>query len=76
MENENTGIDPLLPRERVCAALALGPTSVAKLVRTGYLAAPVQIQGTRRVGWRTSDICRYLDGLPPVAVRPMPRVSA
>jgi predicted DNA-binding transcriptional regulator AlpA len=69
-------LDPLLCRERVCAALSLGPTSVGKLVRTGHLAPPVQIRGTRRVGWRASDVSRYLDGLPPVEVRPMPGSAA
>lgn len=72
MENEESRLDPLLTRERVCAALSLGPTSVGKLVRTGHLAAPVRIRGTRRVGWRTSDVSRFLAGLPPVVVRPMP----
>jgi predicted DNA-binding transcriptional regulator AlpA len=69
-------LDPLLCRERVCATLDIGPTSVGKLVRTGHLAPPVQIKGTRRVGWRMSDISRYLDGLPPVKVRPMPGAAA
>lgn len=76
MENQNEVIDPLLSRKRVCSALDIGPTSVGKLVRTGHLAPPVQIKGTRRVGWRTSDVSRYLDGLPPVKVRPMPGQGA
>lgn len=72
---ENT-IDHLLTRPQVEAALSLGTSSVYKLVRTGQLAHQVKLKGTRRVGWRTSDVVRYLDGLPPVELRPMPGSAA
>lgn len=69
-------IDPLLSRAQVCAALSVKDTSVYKLVRLGKLAEQRQIEGTSRVGWRQSDVKRYLDGLPPVKLRPMPGSAA
>lgn len=75
MVAENT-IDHLLTRDQVEAALSLKTSSVYKLVRTGLLARQVKLNGTRRVGWRTSDVIRYLDGLPPVELRPMPGGAA
>lgn len=69
-------IDHLLTREQVEAALSLKTSSIYKLVRSRQLAPQVKLKGTRRVGWRTSDVIRYLDGLPPVELRAMPGSAA
>lgn len=72
VDQAQPGLDPLMPLPGVRAVTGLGTTSVYKLVRTGQLAPQRKIKGTGRVGWRTSDVKRYLDGLPPVELRPMP----
>lgn len=68
-------LDPLLPVAQVRSALSVGTTTVYKLVKTGELAKARKIRGTRRVGWKRSDVRRYLDGLPPVDLRPLPGAS-
>lgn len=69
-------LDPLLPIAQVKSALGVGTTTTYKLVKLGELAPPRQIRGTRRVGWRRSDVQAYLDGLAPVKLRQMPGGAA
>lgn len=69
-------LDPLLRRKQVCAALGVKDTSVYKLVKLKKLAPARRHEGLNRVGWRTSDVRRYLDGLPPAELRPMPGAEA
>ncbi len=76
MEEKIEILDPLMSLPRVCAVTGLGVTSIYKLVRTGKLAPQRKIRGTKRVGWRQSDVKRYLDDLPPAELRPMPGASA
>lgn len=66
----------LMSSARVCATLDVGITTLYKLCRTGHLARPVKLTGTRRVAWRASDVHRYIDGLPPVELRAMPGGAA
>ena len=75
-EQISDDLDPLLALPRVRGVLGVGTTTVYKLVKNGELAKARRIKGTSRVGWRTSDVKRYLDGLPPVDLRPLPGGAA
>lgn len=72
VDESQSELDPLLPIAQVRVALSVGTTTVYKLVKEGELAKAREIRGTRRVGWKRSDVRRYLDGLPPVDLRPLP----
>lgn len=65
-------IDPLLALPQVRAALSVSTGTVYNLIKKGKLARARKLHGTSRVAWRQSDIQAYLDGLPPVDLRPLP----
>lgn len=67
----NQEIDPLLALPEVRAALSVSTGTVYNLIKKGKLARARKLHGTSRVAWRQSDVRAYLDGLPPVDLRPL-----
>jgi predicted DNA-binding transcriptional regulator AlpA len=61
----------LLDRAAVCAALAISPATLQRLVARGALAKPRRISAEgRRVAWLRKDVEKFAESLPESDVAP------
>lgn len=56
-------IDPVLTIAQVSKAVSYSPSQIYRKVADGTFPAPVRL-GVGRIGWRQSDIIRWLDSRP------------
>ena len=53
----------LMSTKAVSAATGLPPSTIFKMAEEGNIPLPVEIPGSRRVGWRKAEIREWLEGL-------------
>lgn len=58
--NDENAIDPILTIAQVSSAVSYSRSQIYRMVDNHTFPAPIRL-GTRRVGWRRSDIVRWLN---------------
>ena len=59
----------ILSARKVADLTSLPKSTVRKLVSRGVFPAPLEIPGSRRLGWREAEIREWLEGLEPRPAR-------
>ncbi len=61
--HRNCVVDQILREKALCSLLSIGKSKLRTMIRDGHFPRPIVLgpPGSRAVGWKSSDVCRWLD---------------